>query len=220
MIRTAIWLSAALVAASVSGLPKASAQDVDAMAKWTAATIVHYRIVGEFKGKWTILKGKKLSRDAEVSDRLELEFDWDQTAYQFVRLPVIRNSPTTLGAIDAPRFPLMKGPCPAPRIDRQPEYLTVTSVSALSALVQLDVTRQLAGGALPDNGEAANAKCGEEWDPAAPVTTTVKESVTLPPAMALAMPGGLGNMKPSPDGKSLAMKGKEWTWTFTPTIVK
>lgn len=52
------------------------------------------------------------------------------------------------------------------------------------------------------------------------MTTTVKESVTLPPAMALAMPGGLGNMKPSPDGKSLAMKGKEWTWTFTPTIVK
>jgi hypothetical protein len=219
MVRSAVVVSATLLSLVASTAPSVSAQDVNAMAKWTAATVVHYRIVGEFKGKWTILKGKKLSRDAQVNDRVEIDLDWDQMAFKLVGQPVIKNAPTTLGAIDAPRFVNMKGTCPPVRIDRQPEYVTVVGVTGLSSVLQLEQTRQMAGGALPDNGETATATCGEEWDPAAPATTTLKEGLTLPPAMAIVMPAMAG-MTATPDGKSLVLKNKDWTWTYTPTIVK
>ena len=216
MTRTAALVASVLIGVNV---PLSWAQDVNAMAKWTAATVVHYKIVGEFKGKTTILKGKNLSRDADVTDRVEIEVDWDQMAYALVRPAVIRNTPTVVGAIDAAKFMLMKGPCPPPRVDSPPEYVTVTAVSALSSVLMMEQTRKLAGGALPNNGEMANAKCGEEWDRAAPVSTTMKEGLTLPPAMAIVMPAMAG-MKATPDGKSLVIQTKGWTWTYTPTIVK
>ena len=48
MIRTAAFVAGGLVAVSI---PVSSAPDVNAMAKWTSASVVHYRVVGEFKGK-------------------------------------------------------------------------------------------------------------------------------------------------------------------------
>ena len=95
MTRTAALVASVLIGVNV---PLSWAQDVNAMAKWTAATVVHYKIVGEFKGKTTILKGKNLSRDADVTDRVEIEVDWDQMAYALVRPAVIRNTPTVVGA--------------------------------------------------------------------------------------------------------------------------
>jgi hypothetical protein len=56
--------------------PHAFAQDVDAMAKWTAATVIHYSVVGEFSGETRILSFEKsfpVSDSTQVTDRVEVE---------------------------------------------------------------------------------------------------------------------------------------------------
>jgi hypothetical protein len=85
-------LLAALIVTAGFASP-ASGQDVDAMARWTAATVIRYRVVGEYSGAQNGL--------AEVTDRLEFDFDWDQTEMKIVGKPVIRNFPTKVGKVRA-----------------------------------------------------------------------------------------------------------------------
>ena len=76
------------------------AQDTDAMLKWTEAKVVHYRVVGEFSRTIGILAEDGPSGgNAPVTDRVEIEFDWNQENNKIVGKPVIRNFPTKVGTI-------------------------------------------------------------------------------------------------------------------------
>ena len=55
--------------------PQVLAQDVDAMAKWTAATVIHYSVVGEFSGETRIMS---FARTIPVSDSTQVRAP-DQT---------------------------------------------------------------------------------------------------------------------------------------------
>ena len=192
------------------------AQDVDAMAKWTALTVLHYRVVGEFSGEERILSPPNkypVSVSAPVTDRVELEFDWDQQEMKLVGKPVIRNFPTKAGAI-APR----QG-CPVAKVEGTFEFATAVALKDVPGGVALDIRRDHAGGAVPLPGpESGGALCGHAWDTVASKSDTYTDSgFGVPPAMALAMPGVIPI---SPDGKSLILKANGWTWTFTPTPVK
>jgi hypothetical protein len=195
----------------------AFAQDVDAMAKWTALTVVHYRVVGEFTGPADILSlvpKFPVSISAAVTDRVDIEFDWNQQEMKLVGKPVIRNSPSKTGAI-APR----QG-CPATKVDGAFEFATVLTLKEAPGGLALEIRRDHAGGAVPLPGaESGSALCGHGWDQIAPKATTHTEGLVVPPAMALAVPGVFPI---STDKKSLIVrpKGPGWTWTYTPTAGK
>src|SRR5262245_1999033 len=92
----------------------AAAQDLDAQVKWTEAKVVHYKIAGDFTGKMRILSGEHTIRNAEVTDHIEFEFDWDNQEMKLLGAPMLRNFPTRLGAID----PAPIEGCPPVRIDK------------------------------------------------------------------------------------------------------
>jgi len=193
----------------------AQAQDVNAMAKWTAATVVRYRVVGEYSGPATIVSGTKSKRTgtAQVTDRVEIDFDWDQTEMKIVGKPVIRNFPTTVVTLIAPPQ------CAAPRVEGPLEHATVlsmddSSMERMSGTLTLRTTR----------AQPAGSVCMLEidtlqqiWEAGPAKTENVDLKFTVAQAMALAMPGVIPT---TPDKKSLVMKGGGWTWTQTPTIVR
>ena len=194
--------------------PPVAAQDVDAMAKWTAYTVVHYKVVGEYSGQAPILVAKSLNRQVQVTDRVEFELDWNQQEFKLVGTPVIRNSPSKLGAI----APVPN--CPPPRVEGPFELMTLQAIKAdgpmsMSGVVTLEAKRDQPAGAIP----TMNERGCQEWIAVKAKSEADLINFQLPPAMSLAMPGGAPYTL-SPDGKSLIVKTDGWVWTCTPTGVK
>jgi len=205
-----------IVVGLVSIAAPASAQDLDAMLRWTEATVVHYRVVGEFSGEVPILGEWSAHRHASVADHVEFELDWNQADFNLVAKPVIRNTPTKVERV----IPLPG--CPAMKVEGTLEQLTLTAVRTddamrYSGIVILDTRRDQPAGSYPYGGEGV--PCGGAWQtsPARSETTTM--NVQLPPGMMLVRPGGFTL---TPDKKSFVEKdeGTGWTWTITPTIDK
>lgn len=210
------WIRALGVLVLLIGLttPPVAAQDIDAMAKWTAYTVVHYKVVGEHSGQVPVLAAQGLSRQAQVTDRVEFELDWNQQEFKLVGTPVVRNSPSKLGAITP------MSDCPAPRIEGTFELMTLQAIKgdgplSMSGIVTLETRRDYPAGAIPTKNEFG---C-KEWIAVKVKSEAVPVNFQLPPAMSLAMPGG-APYKLSPNGKSLIFNTDGWVWTCTPTGVK
>ena len=76
-MRTFPMATASLLAALAVLPARASAQDVDAMAKWTSYAVVHYHYAGTYSGETKVLVGMQgLYRVAPVTDRVEIDFAW------------------------------------------------------------------------------------------------------------------------------------------------
>lgn len=97
------------------------AQDMDAMLKWTETKVVHYRVIGEFSRTVNVLS-YDVRVGAPVTDRVEIEFDWNQEENTLVGTPVIKNFPSKTGAIVP-----MAG-CPAAKANGAFEFITVLSL--------------------------------------------------------------------------------------------
>ena len=202
-----------------------SAQDVNAMARWAALKVVHYHLVGEFSGEATIMiSAQDFSAAAQVTDRVEVDFDWDQTEMKTVGKPIVKNFPTKLGAITK------RTGCPSPRIEGAFELSTVTTVTGSVGILSLEHKRDQPGGAIPWSAlDAPGIPCSANWDPAKPTSEVTSNDLQVPPAMMLAA-GAVGAIKVTPDGKSLVVPAEalgadatgleSWAWTFTPTAVK
>ena len=223
----------------------ADAHDMEAMAKWTAYQIVHYKIVGEFSGETILLKGSDSRVPgkvmARVTDRIEVEFDWDQQEYNIVGKPVIRNFPTKVVSmnltVESSEFgKTLRWECPSPKLSGALELLTGLSLKAedalrMSGFVTLEARHDQPGGsyAAMSDREVAQPKCGDLWETVKPVSETSPMQLMAVPGMYLAMPlpPGQGGMKISADKKSIILTadkpgatGYGWTWTVTPTGVK
>lgn len=199
------------------------AQDTDAMLKWTQTKVVHYRAVGEFSGSVKIFPRS----DAAVTDRVEIEFDWNQEENKLVGQPSIKNFPSKVGAI-AP----MAG-CPAAKINGAFEFITVLSlkdqtdeaVRVSAAELVMESRRDTPAAEVPLLPSSSAASCGSTWEKLAAKSVTNSEVLTVPLAMLLAM-GKMGGDNISPDGKSFVNKfdagspNAGWTWTYTPTPAK
>ena len=185
------------------------AQDVDAMAKWTALTIVHYRVVGEYSGE-TPLLADNITK-AQASDRVELEFDWDQFEMKMAGEAKVANFPTQF-------TPIAVGECPPARASGALEIATALSVkdSPAGGLVNVALRSDNPAGAVPVVSD--EGPCGTQWRDVAAKTATTDQMIQIMPAMMLAMGPNPGMV--TPDGKSLFVKGAGWTWTFTPTAVR
>lgn len=203
-----IWASTAYSLALFVVSTHVAAQNVDEMAKWTALTVVHYRVLAEYSGETTLFAEGWPA--VQATDRVEIEFDWDQSEMQLAGSAKITNSPTRHGA------PAGIDGCPAPRVDGTLEVLTAVSISGQPGSLEVATTTENPAGTYPGPNE--EGPCGASFEVAAKSTTGTMSLRPLP-AMMLAMgPPGTGSI--SQDGKSLVMKSENWTWTFTPTPVR
>lgn len=195
-------------------------QNVDLMAKWTAATIVRYRIVAEFSGEAIVLEPAQeaVRGVARVTDRFEVDLEWNQQEYSLVGTPVIRNFPSTVGDVRS------TSGCAA-STQGAFEHATVVAVTNDDALrfgsaARLEYARTLPAGTVATATE--NGPCTKVVQvPAA--TPRIRAALPAPPGMMLAMPSQqVGYVH---DGKSFSIKDastpmKGWTYTVTPTIVR
>ena len=189
------------------------------MAKWTAATIVRYRVVAEFSGDAIIVEtADRLAGRASVTDRFEVDFDWNQQEYMMVGKPVIRNFPSKVGGT------VSGVKCPATATGPF-ELATVVDVKNDDVMryanaVMAEVRRERPAGTVATMNE--NGPCGLVHQAAAR-TDTLRMGIPATPGMMFGMPSQQGGMEHN--GKSFVIRAastedKGWTFTVTPTIVK
>ena len=201
------------------------AQDMDAMLKWTEAKVVHYRVVGEFSGKAPVFLGGK-NKPSDVTDRVEIEFDWNQEEYRLVGSPVIRNFASKAGPI------LPDLDCPASKVGTGFEFATIVALKDQPQNMRLpghglilESRRDHPAGEGPLLPASSAQSCGAQWEKVAASSVQASGKFDVPLAMLLAM-GPAGGAKVTPDGKSIVEEFDPgspfagWKWTYTPTVVK
>jgi hypothetical protein len=193
----------------------AAAQDVELMARWTAIPVVRYAVVGQFNGQPEVIRGAQgFNRQGQVTDRVEITFDWNQNESALVGAATFKNFPSSVSLIEG-------SGCPPTRVNGAYEHLEIVSVAQLSSVLQMAATRSFPAGSVPYAGEAT---CGAGWDDAAARSEAVEMMLIVPPTVYFGMPSaalGTGTSI-SKDGKSIVLvdEASGWTWTYTPTAVK
>lgn len=84
----------------------AAAQDVELMARWTAIPVVRYAVVGKFTGQPEVIRGAQgFNRHGQVTDRVEITFDWNQNEMALVGTPTVSNFPSSVSLIEGSGCP-------------------------------------------------------------------------------------------------------------------
>jgi hypothetical protein len=195
-----------------------TAQNIDIMAKWTAATVVNYKVVAEFSGEAVLFSTDGLQGRGTVTDRFEVEFDWNQSEFALIGEPIIRNFPSKLVSV------LKNGTC-ATSVSGAFEHATIVDLRndpglAMSNAVHAEAQRDLPAGTIATSSE--QGPCAKMLQATAR-SVTQRIAVPAPNGMMLAMPSGQAGYPH--DGKAFNIKAtssdeKGWTYTVTPTIVK
>jgi hypothetical protein len=196
----------------------AQAQNMEAMMKWTTAQVVRYDVVAEYKGQTSIASippNSPISKyDAQVVDRYEIGFNWNPQSMAMEGAPTIRNLPTSLPT------GVPAGKCGAPQLTGAYDHAEVTGAKTGlpgSNSLALSIKRSYPAVAF----QLPNEK-GVCTPLNAPAKADMQTSgIVVPPGMYFAMPAAKpANITVDGDGKTMTLKQKEWTYTYTMRIVK
>ena len=198
----------------------AQAVDMALMAKWSAVTVVHYVMTGDFTGELVVMKSPRdVEARGKVTDRVELTFNWNQQQMALVGPATVKNFPATV-VLRA------SAECPAPRMTVPYEGWDILSVTGFGGGVTLTGKRAYAAGAFPrarPNVPASQEVCGEVWEPVTATTETAEFMVGVATTLWYAIPSLGGEfVSVSKDGKSIIVVNPAtgWTWTYTATPVR
>jgi hypothetical protein len=202
-----------LVAVALAGAPltlaHAQSADPTAIARWTSAKVVHYRMVGRYDGP-AVIAYREPAGQATVTDRIEIELDWDLKASAIVGEPKIVNA-----AAEVRELRNTHASCPAPTPNGPYDHLDVTSVTASGGALELKGTRSF-----PSIKVVSGCQGVQDPRTVPPWEQEVVERMVVPSPLMLAAPSGSDkNLTVSADKTSFTITGGAWTWTYTPTMV-
>ena len=206
----AIAFAATAFSAVLSAAAPAAAQfDAEVMQKWATVTVVHYTVTGTFSAN-TLVVAAGTSGLADVADRVEIGFDYDQTAAKLVGEASIVNFPSTFAS-------LRNGAegCTPPTLHGAYEHFTLVSLKeGLGGQLEMTAQRDFPAADMP-------RMCSGGTEAVAARSVTEVETFVVPGVMILAMPIEPSNsLTVSADRTSLTQVDKGWTWTYVPTPVR
>ena len=214
-MKNVAWIVIGAVCALSPAAPL-SAQDLEAMLKWSQAEAIHYDVVAEYAGATPTLstRGAPVGiAPSQITDRYEISFDWSPTSMAMVGKATWKNFPTNVPEMSG-------GKCPAPKITGSYDHIEVvdakTGLPASNSL-ELSIKRSYPAAVMTYPNE--NGVCTPLEVPAG--TTMDKEGLIVPLGMYFAMPQAVpANITVGKDGKTMTLKDREWTYTYTLRIVK
>jgi hypothetical protein len=180
--------------------------DMEAMAKWGAADLLRYHIVGVYRGETHIAgDGSGL---ADVNDRVVIDLSWKLSEQKLVGPPTFQNAKSTaLNPRDRER-----GCLPPVLKDDYEHYELLSIKEGVGGALELQVRTSY-----PVVESAQSCTASRKAVPAKVSTRT--EDFALPSPVMFAMPLPKSDeLAVSPDKKSFIVKRKGWTWTITPNM--
>jgi len=218
MTKHRVIVGVVLALGALMSARESAAQNIDLMTKWTAATVVDYKVTAEFSGEAVLFSTGGLHGHGMVTDRFEVEFDWNQSEFAMIGKPIIKNFPSKLVSV------LKNGTCTT-TVSGAFKHATIVELRndpalGMSNAVHAETQRDLSAGTVATDSEVG--PCAKVFQAAA---RSVRHRIALPTpnGMMLAMPSGQAGYQHN--GKAFIIKAassdeKGWTYTVTPTIVK
>jgi hypothetical protein len=181
--------------------PSVAAQfDPAVLARWGSVEVLKYKVVASFSGDSPVVIGGNGS--ADVTDRYELEFRWNQYNAELVGDPVVRNFPSEAANVHGP------GGCDTPELTGSYELATVlTATLGYGGYLHLNVRNELAPAIAPINCSGSKG----------PTPGQISEQIVQLPILGIAMwglPAEPGS-DTSASGDTLTVKDGDWTLVYT-----
>ena len=194
------------------GLRAQQQVDMDTIMRWSTAKVVSYHIVGVYTGSTSIAFDEP-SGQADVTDRVTIDLNWDIQENRLVGQPKIQNAVSEVVNLRNDQ-----AGCAAPVVHGAYEHFDVTLVTPGDGeMVELTGTTSF-----PET-EITDCSGQEERRTAAARQETSVVHLPIAAPMLLGMPEmpstGAMSLTVSPDKKSFGLKLDGWTWTYTPTRV-
>jgi hypothetical protein len=208
-IAAGLVLLAAPLVVRAAAAPESQSAAADGIARWTAAKVVHYRMVGAYDGP-AVIAYREPSGQATVTDRVEIELDWDLKANAIVGEPKIVNA-----ASEVRELRNIHASCPPPTPNGPYDHFDVKTIAVSRGALELKGIRSF-----PSIRVVTGCQGVQEPRTVRPWEQEVVERMVVPSPLMLAAPAhSVPNVTVSADKASFTIKGGAWTWTYTPTIV-
>jgi hypothetical protein len=187
-------------------------QQNDNARRWTSGRggLVHYHIVGTYKGTPNVLGGSNWIGLADVTDRVEIDLDWKLDESKLVGTPSFHNFKSAVGPVRSP-----ERKCSPPTISGPYEHFELTAIKqGLSGQLDLHSTTS------HPPGKAIQNCTGSPIAVPASVVRDVTDFVVASPVLFDTAASSNGKVRVSADRKSLITRDGGWTWTYTPSVKK
>ena len=208
MIRPGPPLAAVTLVSSLVA-PALAHQDAGAIARWTAAKVVHYHMVGVYDGA-AVIAYREPAGQATVTDRVEIDLDWDLKASAIVGEPKIVNA-----ASEVRELHNVHKSCPPPVPNGPYDHFDLKTIAVSGGALELKGIRSF-----PSIRVVSGCQGVEEPRTIRAWEQDVVERMVVPSPLMLAAPAGSDkNLTVSADKASFTIKSGAWTWTYTPTLV-
>jgi len=185
MTKHRVIVGVVLALGALMSARESAAQNIDLMTKWTAATVVDYKVTAEFSGEAVLFSTGGLHGHGMVTDRFEVEFDWNQSEFAMIGKPIIKNFPSKLVSV------LKNGTCTT-TVSGAFKHATIVELRndpalGMSNAVHAETQRDLSAGTVATDSEVG--PCAKVFQAAA---RSVRHRIALPTpnGMMLAMPSG------------------------------
>jgi hypothetical protein len=210
MIVRRTWpMAAALAVTAILDTQPSAAQDASEIARWTAAKVVHYHMAGVFDGP-AVIAYRDPAGQATVTDRVEIDLDWDVEANAIVGEPKIVNA-----ASEVRELHNVHASCPPPAPHGPYDHLDVKTLAVSGGVLELKGSRSF-----PSITVVSGCQGVQEPRTLRPWEQDVVERMVVPSPLMLAAPAhSVPGLTVSADKASFTIKSGAWTWTYTPTLV-
>lgn len=182
--------------------------DMEAMMHWSSANIVRYHITGVYQAQTNVIGASGEIGYADVTDRVTIDLKWNLPESKLAGTPSFKNEKSVLTNLRnyEPKClpPVLKGDY------EHYELLAIKDGLAGALEFQVRTTYPAA--------EVVQFCTGKRKPVPARSETRPEEFTVVSPVMfGMALPDS-DSLRISKDKKSLVVKNKGWTWTFTPTL--
>jgi hypothetical protein len=181
----------------------------DEIARWTAATVVHYHIAGVYDGP-AVIAYREPAGQATVTDRVEIDLDWNIKAHAIVGEPKVVNAATEVRELRN-----VHPSCPAPTPNGPYDHVEVKTVATSAGGLELKGTRSFPSITVVSGCQGVQEpRTIRAWE------QDIVERMVVPSPLMLAAPAhSVATLTVSADKASFTIRNGAWTWTYTPTVV-
>ena len=166
-------------------------------------------MVGVYDGP-AVIAYREPAGQATVTDRVEIDLDWDLKASAIVGEPKIVNA-----ASEVRELRNVHSSCPPPVPNGPYDHFDVKTITTSRGALELKGIRSF-----PSIRVVSGCQGVEEPRTMRPWEQDVVERMVVPSPLMLAAPAhSVPNLTVSEDKASFTIKGGAWTWTYTPTLV-
>jgi len=186
----------------------AQQMDMEAMAKWSAAKLVHYHIVGVYQGTHHVASDG--SGQADITDRVVIDLTWKLSEMKLAGPATFQNSKSV-----ASRLRDREAACLPPVPKGEFEFYDVVAIEQAPGEGLYLKARTV----YPVVEVAQFCTASRKAVPAKETAHTDDFGVVSPVLFAMPLPKR-DDLAVSADRKSFIVKKAGWTWTLTPTLVR